>query len=227
MIDIVGVVKIDYSNPTRTRYHHACLKSLEFLKGCGEVIIYSGDVSDYGEAYMTLLEQCKQPFVLNYIEDAFMVLDDKRHLEGMLHAMNRFDCEVMRASFFDIETESVKNVSSKIVTEYGTAFRMDQKAYNQFQSAYGYRYMIGVNFITTREFALRFWSRKIKATRPHPFEMARYNPEWVHGCFIPATEVLASIDDSHGEENSCLLNRHEPKFERIYDSLIQNTTNNG
>lgn len=219
MVDAVGLIKIDEHDVTRNRYHAACLRSLDFLKGCGEVIIYNGHVEQYGDAYMALLKQCKSEFVMFYSEDTFMMLDDREELFAMLTEMKRFGCDVMKACFHTIEQNSVANVKGKIVTPHGTIFQNDESNHKLFQSAYGSRYYFGVNCITTRSFAEKIWNRKL-GHRPHPYELARYSKEFEYKAYVPHKEVLVSIDDPHGHDGSHLLARHEEKFEEIYKELL-------
>jgi len=218
MLSVVGVIKTDANNPVRQRYKEAAIRSLDFLDT--DIQIFDGDTPDYGAKQVELVRKAKGDFILNFIEDAFMVEDDKSHVYAMLQEMHRYGCRVMRASFHDIEQRSASSVRSKVVTENGLWFDNDQKNFSLFQQAYGVRYYIGVNMITTKDFALRFWNRKM-GYRPHPYEVAKYSDTWHHKVYIPGRELLASIDDSHGESSTSLVERKEPKFERIYDTLIQ------
>jgi hypothetical protein len=216
MIDVVGVVKI--TDPQREIYHGACVSSLSFVRHTGDFIIYNGDTPNYGKAYIHLLEQCYQPFVLNYIEDAFVVLDDRDTLFAMLSEMTHYSCDVMKASFHKIELNSLKALDDVTETEYGYVYENTKENHDKYCSYYGLRYWLGVNMITTRSFALRFWDRTL-GHRPHGYEFEAYNSDFHHRVYIPKIEIIASIDDDHGEPNTALLNRHDPKFMKIMSNL--------
>lgn len=85
--------------------------------------------------------------------------------------------------------------------------------YTDYQKYYKSRYYIGVNFITTRKFAERFWNRDC-GPRPHEYEVCFYDKEWLHNVMIPSFELMAAVDDPHGEDGSHLLARREDKWVR-------------
>jgi len=216
MIDIVGVIKI--TDPTRETYHRACVSSLSLVRHTGDFLIYNGDVSSYGQTYMHLLEQCYQPFVLNYIEDAFMTLDDRAILFSMLSEMQQHSCDVMKASFHKIELNSLSALTEITETQHGYIYENTPENHYKYCTHYGHRYWLGVNMITTRNFALRFWNRNL-GHRPHEYEFNDYNPSFHHKVYVPKIEVLASIDDDHGEPNTALIHRDEPKFVKIMSEI--------
>lgn len=245
LIDIVGNIKIDESKPERIKYLIACIKSFEFLnedctfilnlespsfklyklvektlRDCEfEYVLLSLSPNiTYGQNYMTLLKYAQSKYVLNFIEDAFCLIDDREVFKNEMKHMEPAD--LMRACFHEIETKSIHDDMRMHVNHCSYTFLMNEYNFGLFQKHYGSRYYIGVNFITTLEFAKKFWNRDTSAKRPHEYEVVEYNQYLEHICTIPGVEIMACIDDPHGEENSHLLARKEEKFWRIFN-LIQ------
>lgn len=248
MISIIGNIKIDFNNKLRVKGLIACLRSLKFLGDKAQIIINiehgdpelmqlasdeldkvgadnilcASDIAldhlSYGKIYMRLLQHAKYPFIMNFIEDHFCVLDDAEWLEDMLIDMTEHGIDVCKASFHQIEQTSVLNIWGRDKTHWGQYWTMNEPRYADYCRAYGERYFLGVNFITTKEFALKFWNRDCGKT-PHGYELARYDPAWEHTVMVPDREILAAVDDGHGEWGSNLLARQDKKFWEIYNSI--------
>jgi hypothetical protein len=242
MLSIVGNIKIN--DATRLKYLKATLWSFEFIKDCQFILSVDCDFAtgeevnktikeigftdfeltrntvNYGEIYCSLLENVKNEFVLNLIEDKFYLLDNRDKLAIVLKAMKLNKVDVCKDSFFKIEQNSSKELFSHYDNNYGIVFDNNKTNHNLYQKYYGSRFFVGVNFITTLEFAKKFWSRKINTKRPHEFEIAKFNPEFEHRCMITNFELGASCDDNHGELGTCLLERKdEKKFWNIYNKV--------
>lgn len=252
MITIIGNIKVDESKPERIKYLLACIRSYQFLKeDCKFVlslhnpsaslysqvlnevrkfeknyILISQDSTDYGTTYTQLINNfCDTEFVINFMEDQFMLLDDKSQLVNLLEAMKRYHIEVCKATFFDVEHNSIRSirdnpslVKTELVLPVGYAYHNDKWFHLEYQKHYGSRYYIGCNFITTKEFALKFWNRQL-GKRPHPYEVSRYEKEWDHWVIFPNFEIQCAIDDNHGEDETCLLERDCDKWNRIWNEI--------
>ena len=242
MINIVGNIKIN--DATRLKYLKATLWSFEFIKDCQLLLnvdcdrdIYNeidttikqvgfsnyhllNGVGNYGVIYCSLLDKANSEFVLNLIEDCFCLLDNKDKLAVILKAMKTERVDLCKASFWQIEKNSNKEILGHHDMSYGLVYDNTLSNHNKYQKFYGSRYYIGVNFITTLEFAKKFWSRKINTNRPHEYEIAKYKMEFEHRCLIPNVEIMCAIEDNHGEAGTCLLERkEEKKFWNIYNKL--------
>ncbi len=183
-------------------------------------MICSGD-EDYGTVYCQLLEYCTDAFVLNLMEDHFCVMDSVEDMEDILNTMKAEKIDVLKATFHKIEQNSMDNIAGINATG-GLCFNNNEFNFRMYNVHYGKRYYIGCNFITTKSFAHKFWNRKL-GQRPHGYEIVDYSFDWEHRVMIPAKEVLASIDDAHGEAGTDLLSRDNEKFKKIYDSTISHT----
>lgn len=239
MISIVGNIKIN--DLQRLKYLKATLWSFELLKeyqlllniDCDcitldEITIevekigfknyqLRNESGNYGEIYCKLLYLVKSDYVINFFEDHYLLLDDKNQLESILMDMKINKVDVCKSSFWQIEQNS-KTTIYKIQKE-NCIFINDLSNFNQYQKYYGSRYYLGTNFITTLWFAKRFWCRKFNSKRPHEWEIAKFSKEFEHIAMIPDIEIMASIDDSHGEIGTSLLERKEHKFWNIYNNL--------
>lgn len=239
MISIVGNIKIN--DLQRLKYLKATLWSFELLKeyqlllniDCDcitldEITIevekigfknyqLRNESGNYGEIYCKLLYLVKSDYVINFFEDHYLLLDDKNQLESILMDMKINKVDVCKSSFWQIEQNS-KTTIYKIQKE-NCIFINDLSNFNQYQKYYGSRYYLGTNFITTLWFAKRFWCRKFNSKRPHEWEIAKFSKEFEHIAMIPDIEIMASIDDSHGEIGTSLLERKEDKFWNIYNNL--------
>lgn len=244
MIDIVANLKIDESKPERFNYFLACIKSLEYLTPqTGAKFIFNLEgisdqlfaqtkslfdylkvdysltrisLGDYGTTYTELLKKSDNQFVMNFIEDHFSMISDSDVLTGILDSMKRYGIDICKATFFQIEQNSTKTLRLFNEDQYGKYFMNDMYNHNEYQRYYGKRYYIGVNFITTRPFAERFWNRKL-SKRPHEHEVVNYDPKWLHKCMIPNIEILCAIDDNHGEQGTRLLDRKDERFWKTFN----------
>lgn len=236
MIDIIGHIKI--ADQKRFKYLLACIRSYSFLKDhCKFILSIEGlsheqrslvvdelrefeytmsyNLSDnYGNAYCSLLDQGTNPFVINFMEDQFMLIDDKDWFVGLLNTMEQKSVEVCKASFFTIEQNSIKTIIGE-QTDYGLVFDNNENNFQEYKKHYGERYYLGVNFITTRTFAYSFWRRPIVSHKPHAYEVCGYSHYLNHKCIIPSREIQCAIDDSHGEIGTSLIERKEEKYDRL------------
>jgi hypothetical protein len=245
MISIVGNIKLDESKPERIKYLLACIKSYDFighishfalnldspsphlfgvvnetLRASGHrFILTASKPGSYGETYSYLLRaDPTSRFVINFMEDHFMVIDDADKFEGLLNTMTRTGADICASTFFPCEQKSAAGLREYFKTPLGLVYENSMENYTDFQKHYGSRYYIGVNFVTTRKFAERFWNRDC-GHRPHEYEISFYDKEWLHTMMIPGFEIMASVDDPHGEEGSNLLARNEPKWKKIFEEV--------
>lgn len=171
------------------------------------------DATDYGPAYVDMMKLMENPnpFVLNFMEDQFMMLDNPNTLMHLIGFMKQYKADVCKASFHQVEQNSIGGITP-IADVPGLAMVFDNRPANHvaYCSHYQDRYYIGCNFLTTREFALKFWGRPL-GPKPHPYEISEWEAAWQHRCVIPHFEIQAAIDDDHGEPNSCLLKRPDAK----------------
>lgn len=240
MLSIVGNIKIN--DAVRLNYLIATLKSYAFINelqlllnidtDCKTLDIITDTVKEigfknfelsnksgnYGKVYCELLDKCTSEYVLNLIEDHFCLLDNKDRLMILLKAMKTERVDVCKSSFSRIEQNSSKEILGHYDINYGLVFQNNRTNHNLYQKHYGSRYYIGVNFITSLAFANIFWSREFDSTRPHEWEISKFNADFEHVAMIPNIEIHASIDDSHGEPGTNLLNRTEPKFWDLYEN---------
>mgnify|MGYP000467279322 CR=1 FL=1 len=239
MLDIVAHLKIDESKPERTAYLLATLRSYLFFRShfklylnlespspallqavqqavkrlkYNALISTTPAVAHYGDVYSALLALGENPFVLNMLEDHFIMLNDAEAFAGLLQKMHTMKVDVCKSSFFKVERNSINSMMPGFaVDNRATTICMSPQLFASYQRHYGSRYYIGVNFITTRDFALRFWNRKL-GPRPHEYEIANYAKEWEHIAMVSPVELHASIDDNHGEPATCLLERQDAKW---------------
>lgn len=204
------------------------LRIADEIQKCGFCFwdVFNGDntAKQYGKAYIPLIEHAsrfkKNDFVLNFMEDHFCMLDNPQLLMHLLGFMKQYKADVCKASFHHVEQNSIGGIKPiSDIPGLGIAFENDQANHTAYCSHYADRYYIGVNFLTTREFALKFWNRQL-GPRPHPYEIGNYDPSWQHRCAIPHFEFLTAIEDGHGESGSNLLQRPDAKkFLDIYNGI--------
>jgi hypothetical protein len=240
MIDIIGNIKVDESNTTRINYLKASLQSFNSLdanivihmEGASTSLIqqirpYAGknalllnNISgDYGEVYRQLMgTYAKNDYVLNFMEDHFLMASQEDVFE-IICEMQNHDIDLCKATFYDIEINSVLAIDKKHKDFYTISWDNDMENFHLYQKYYGIRYYIGVNAIMSREFAWRIWNSS-KGASPHHYEQKEFNPQFFHKACIPVVELLCSIDDDHGEARTCLLNRNEEKFNRIWNEIL-------
>ena len=182
----------------------------------------------YGRIYCGLLSKTENKYVLNLIEDHFMVIDRHEQFNSIIDTAAAYNVEVIHSSFHVIEKNSSKTIlmikRGDVANKHNgdVIFIHDEYNHKEYCKFYGIRYHLGVNWITTKNFAFRFWNRHYEPKailRPHEYEEKYYKEEFKHIAMIPSIEILASIDDDHGEENSSLLKRKETKFWEIYNSI--------
>lgn len=244
MLSIVGNIKI--SEPIRLKYLFATLKSYEFIKEYQLLLNIDTDIEtffkidkfireigftnfelsnltgNYGEIYCSMLDKVNSQYVINFMEDQFMVIDNKDKLMVILKAMTTENVQVCKSSFYRIEQNSNKEILGHYDINYGLIYVNNKTNYNLYQKYYGSRYYIGVNFITTLSFANIFWNRMHtfkNLTRPHEWEISKYDANLECITMIPNIEIQCAIDDNHGEKGTCLLERKEDKFWNIYNAL--------
>ncbi|HRH57825.1 MAG TPA: hypothetical protein PLS10_09240 [Chitinophagales bacterium] len=241
MVSIVGNIKIN--DAIRLKYLECTLKSYAFLKDFKLILNIdtdcktldkitelvkkigfknfelSNESGNYGEVYCRLLEQTKSHWIINLIEDHFCLLNNELAFLTLLNEASSNNVDVIKSSFWQIEKNSSKEIFGHYDTNYGLVFDNNKTNHNLYQKYYGSRYYIGVNFITTLEFAKRFWSREFETQRPHEFEISKFDSNFNHICMIPNIEIHASIEDNHGENKTCLLERNERKFWEIYNNI--------
>lgn len=239
MISVVGYIKVDEAKPERVDYLIASIRSLQFLgaefilgletptaKLISRVIkevsclkTYNSQ-GEYGKRYCELLKEANNSYVLNFLEDHFCVCDDIAYIESCVKKMTEYNADVCKATFNRIELNSISTINPLYNDERVFIYDNNYENHLQYQKHYGSRYYLGVNFITTMDFAKKFWGRNL-GRRPHEYEVMGYDERWRHTCMIPKQEILCSIDDPHGEAGTELLSRDNKKFKQIYDTAIQ------
>jgi hypothetical protein len=250
MLTICGNIKIDQENKERSKYLLATLHSLLPIKHLCQIVLHIEDAepnlysivynflsnnrfdfclsrsynstnsnTTYGEKYVNLLQDCNGDYILNFFEDHYLMCRPV-DIICLLETMNSNGVDICKTSFFQIEQNSSKTLRLSHENQCGKVFVNDEFNFKEYQRYYKSRYYIGVNFLTTKDFALRFWNRKIDA-RPHKYEVINYLPEYNHVCMIPNIEITASIDDPHGEEGTDLLTRKEIRFIESYKKAEQ------
>lgn len=244
MIDVIGLICIDETKKERIDYLIASIRSYAFLKDCCKFILCMencseqlyGKVNDelktigfdfklikgdsgksYGQQYVELLQHGKNDFVINFMEDQFMVCNNVEQLKQLLNEM-RGHTDICKCSFYSIEQNSSGSIVPIKTTGAGKFFVNHDLNFARYKAYYGNRYYIGVNFLTSTKFAMKFWSRDC-GKRPHEYEIQGFDEAWLHQCVIPGFELQAAIDDDHGDENSCLIRRKEKKFNHIMATL--------
>lgn len=247
-LSIIGNMKIDEQNADRLLFLKCTLKSFEFLKNECEIILNFQDASPemqvkinevvneidldisicfinnntYGNIYLFLLDQSRYDYVLNFIEDHFCVMNDPYLMKNILKDMFYNNVDVCRASFFEVEQNSIKHVIEKKHTgSTGFVYENNEHNHKLYCSHYERRYYLGVNFITKKDFAEKFWSRHFDSKRPHEWEISNYDPAFEHKVLTTDFPLLMAIDDDHGEPGTCLLSNvgTYSKFQKIFDEI--------
>lgn len=182
----------------------------------------------YGRIYCGLLAKTENKFVVNFIEDAFLVIDRWEEFMPLIATMNAYNVDVLHSAFHQIEKNSSRTVQmikkGDVANRHSgdVIFLHDQQNHIEYCKFYELRYHLGVNWITNKLFAFKFWNRGYEPKaipRPHELEKKHYSEEWKHIAMIPHREIFASIDDDHGEEGTSLLKRQDKKFWDIYNSI--------
>ncbi|MDD5013496.1 MAG: hypothetical protein PHW73_00155 [Atribacterota bacterium] len=241
LLDIIGFIKIDPYDELRVKFLKATIDSYRFLGVKANKILYidcnyhytmlkelynefpdwvflAPDIGlTYGQMYLKLLRLTKTNYVLNFLEDHFMLCNDIYKITGILHEMDVWNINVLKTSFYKININSVNGISMfnflnvrKIHSGY--IYLNNQENFNLYQKHYGKRYYLGVNTLMTKQFAVKFWERNIQSKRPHEYEITNFDSNFIHYAMVPAFEIQCAIDDDHGEPGTCLMHRNEPKF---------------
>lgn len=196
---------------------------LGFVKELSTVISVSfNKVVQYGKIYKQLIEKySKNDFVINFMEDQFMVIDSKADLAIIVSRMGELKVDVCRSSFYAIENKCMDHFIStnKVRT---VAYHNSEALHNIYQEPYKKRYWLGVNFITTKTYALKFWDRDCGA-KPHDYELVNYDESLKHIVMVPPVEIQAAVDDDHDEPGTCLLQRNDAKFNSLYSTVSEKT----
>jgi len=242
-LSIVGNIRLDSDKPERFVYLLCCIHSYSFLGKYAEIILnvenctpeqqshikyelqsmyvpfqlFFVDGNNYGDAYMHLLSKAKYSFILNFFEDHFCVTNEQNLILGLLKTMEEKKIDVLKASFSKVENLSIRNISQKQYSAYGYYFLNNAANFAEYCRHYKSRYYLGVNFITTKAFALKFWNRQFNSKRPHDWEIINYNADFEHVCMVPGMPVIESVDDDHGEEGTKLIGNSNFKFNQLYD----------
>lgn len=245
MIDIVGCIKLDTTKPERLTYLIACIRSLYEFKSISsfilslhndEPVLYDiirtelrcfenhvlvkGDNNiSYGDEMLRLIAMGNHNnnFVLNFMEDHFTLCSAQQLFEFCSH-MQLLNAQVCRCTFNEIEYKCAANVKDAHVDDLGIVYEHNAQTHIEFQKPYGTRYFLGVNFITTKQFAQHFWARQL-GSKPHYYELPLPVEYYFHTCFVPSKPIQAAIDDDHGEPGSSLLSSNNALFKSVLDSI--------
>jgi len=242
MFTIVGNIKINDS--LRLKYLKTTLKSYAFLKDFKLLLNIDTDCKtleeitalvkqigfnnyelsnqsgNYGKIYCEMLDKTDSRYILNFFEDHMMLLNNEFVFLTLLNEASANNVDVIKASFWHIEKNSSKEILGHYDCSYGLIFENNLTNHNLYQKYYGSRYYVGCNFITTLEFAKKFWSREFNSQTPHKWEISKFNTDFQHVCMIPSIEIMTAICDNHGEDKTCLLERNERKFWELYNNVI-------
>lgn len=228
MISVLGNIKIDESRPERVQYLFASLLSLNGFSDDIHVSleqpsselfrlinkyyidkIYVYSATNFYDMQIRLINQVKNDYYLNFEEDHFLVLENVAYLNSIIETARQYNVAIIRGSFNEVEQRSSEDVDCFYEDELCKIFRMDNGNFKKFQKHYT-RYYIGTNCIFHKGFARMLYDKPL--SRPHDYEVVKYNPNFEHFCMIPKFPILASIDDPHGEEGSNLLSNPTEKF---------------
>ncbi|MEK6879508.1 MAG: hypothetical protein AABY22_07875, partial [Nanoarchaeota archaeon] len=170
MIDVLGNIKLDMSKPIRIKYFLMTLLSIkdifnppvinienlsdglyylinDFCKknGMNNTLILG--LSDTFPVIQDILlnKYCFTPYYLNFEEDHFCVLNNKKHLETIIKSSVKHDVDIIRATFYEIEIKSSSVVIYDYDDELCWIFRMDTNNFKLFQLYYNKRFYVGNN----------------------------------------------------------------------------------
>lgn len=245
MIDIIGNIKLNESNPLRVQYFVATLQSMQplFKMGSSAYLVIETPTEKLSRLLerltqiypLTLIPPGKQPYGhnmctaistsiaanmerKNYIqfeEDHFFELSDMAFMLELVSYMNSNSVDVCRASFHKIEVESQRGVLEN-KTISEAGYCFEMNYQNHRAFQHPWpRFYMGTNCIFNKQFALKFWNRP--GTRPHEYELSDYSENFKHKLIIPKKEILKSIDDDHGLLGSSMLLSPSPKFKECID----------
>lgn len=173
----------------------------------------------YGKIFLRLMEDSQADYHIFFQEDQFMLCDDVQSIYGLIMQSGRRDIDIIKASFYRIEKNSSLALLDVSLMDTGLYFDCNIRSFPLYCKFYGSRYFLGVNAIWNKKFALKFWSRPIDSKRPHEYEIINYDENFKHNVMIPNFEIQCAVDDNHGEERTCLLDRNQEKWNKIFDEL--------
>jgi len=182
----------------------------------------------YGRIYCGLLAKTDNKICCNFIEDTFLVIDRWEEFMEIIATMQAYNVDVVHSSFHQIEKNSSRTIQmikrGDVAQKHSgdVIFLHGQENHTEYCKFYEVRNHLGVNWITTKLFAFKFWNRHYEPkgdSRPHLWEEKYYKEEFKHIAMIPAKEIFASIDDDHGEVGTSLLKRQDKKFWEIYNDV--------
>lgn len=185
------------------------LKALPKELKCTFTPLFPSIHSDYGVSMRTMLKESDKPYYLQFEEDHFCHLNDPEVIRHLLDFAQRTCADIIRSSFFDVETISAQKMKPFAWHETGRCYEMHQENFRAFNHKWP-RFYLGTNCIFSKEFAQRFYGRP--GQRPHDYELAAYTPAFKHNCLVPAYEILRSIDDDHDTPETCMLKQPTNKF---------------
>src|SRR5438552_3830263 len=137
MLDIIGLIKVDETKPERINYLIACIRSYAFLQPYCRFVLtlenpsdelyelvgeelkscdYDYDLYDikkvvnYGKIYCKLISEGRNNYIINFMEDQFMLINDKNQLLSVLETMDQYMVEVCKCSFLKIEQNSSRGI---------------------------------------------------------------------------------------------------------------------
>ena len=238
MFDLVGnvVVKSD----KRLSYLLATIRSFEFIRSSGMVLFLNVDTDNekyqkiikttledsliihflnfetglFGDIYTQFINDSEAKYLLHFEEDHFCSCDSVDQMLKMMDTAEKYDIDVIKATFFKLERNIYKDIGG-IMSGSGLVLKNTPNAFKRSQ-AKEKRFYLGNNAFFKRDFALKYWGRKVDTKKPHSFELREYYPEFEHMLLVPNFEILTPIDDNHGVPNTCLLDNPNEKWKRIY-----------
>lgn len=209
MIDIIGNIII--SNEIRQKYFNATLHSLCNINDCiNRVDITIDSPKPHGIKMMEALNNAKSSYFLNFEEDHYCVCNSPVLFKSIINNCHKYNVDVVKASFFDIENNCAKHVTDVIFeNNLVKIFKMTYDNFKLFQKPYS-RFYLGTNSIFKTEYAKKIFLQP--GIKPHDFELRQYIFDYEYVCAVPKIEILRAIDDDHGEENTCMLKNPTPQF---------------
>lgn len=218
---MIAIGNIVLKNSTRELYHQITSKSLYKISVPTSISKdYEGPHADQMLDMINIFanvisRQCN--YFLNYEEDHFCVLEDRKMLDDLLETCKKYNVDAIRASFHRIEMDCARHVPN-ILFEDETVkiFRMTPQNFEHFCKPYK-RFYLGTNCIFSVEYGKKFFSNQ--GQRPHDCELRYYQSDMEYICAVPKFEILRPIDDDHGAKNTCMLNNPTPYFTELYNQF--------
>lgn len=224
---MIAIGNIVLKNSTRELYHQLTTRSLHdldipFTISKNSAALHSEQMLDMINIFIKgVYADNRYPhgFFLNYEEDHFCVLQDKQKLIDLLHVCKQYNVDAIRASFHRVEMDCARHVHN-ILFEDDTVkiFRMTAHNFEAFCKPYK-RFYLGTNCIFSFDYGKRFFSNE--AARPHDCELRFYQSDMEYICAVPKFEILRPIDDDHGAENTCMINKPTPYFAKLLDQFTK------